>query len=224
MSSKCILGASRWVLIAALMIGAGFGGAGCRDGGKSQNGSGGANGQGDGSVDRPDSSGDGGGKRDMSSCGGATGHASTDLGQSCTCNSECGSGFCVDGVCCNSACTDKCMSCNLPGSEGTCGAVPDGVNPRDQSECAASAEASCGLDGTCNGMGGCRKHVLGTVCFAGTCDGDGMTNVNICDGEGACKPGPAASCFPYTCAGDKCLARCSTDKDSASRADTAGER
>ena len=41
--------------------------------------------------------------------------------------SDCGSGFCVDGICCNNACLGTCQSCNVTGSEGTC------VNPRSAS-------------------------------------------------------------------------------------------
>jgi hypothetical protein len=37
--------------------------------------------------------------------------------------SQCGTGFCVTGVCCNSACTDPSMRCNLPGQVGTCASV-----------------------------------------------------------------------------------------------------
>lgn len=40
----------------------------------------------------------------------------------CTLSSQCGSGYCVEGVCCNSACTDVPGggTCKQAGSEGTC--------------------------------------------------------------------------------------------------------
>lgn len=45
---------------------------------------------------------------------------------------QCGSGFCVDGVCCDSACggglATDCQACNLTGSLGSCGAVSDGTS------------------------------------------------------------------------------------------------
>src|SRR5262249_36193554 len=47
----------------------------------------------------------------------------------CTMASQCPTGFCVDGVCCNSACNGTCESCAVPGSLGTCTAVPDGTDP-----------------------------------------------------------------------------------------------
>src|SRR5688572_13924692 len=74
-------------------------------------------GGGDGAYDRPaggdagDSSGGGG------DGGGTPGHP---LGTSCLVGTECESGFCVDLVCCNRACTDACFTCALQGAVGTC--------------------------------------------------------------------------------------------------------
>jgi hypothetical protein len=46
------------------------------------------------------------------------------LGVSCGVGPECSSGFCVNGVCCGTACNSTeetaCSVCNLPGKEGTC--------------------------------------------------------------------------------------------------------
>ena len=41
-------------------------------------------------------------------------------GDSCTAAGVCGSGFCVDGVCCNNDCSALCHACNLTGARGTC--------------------------------------------------------------------------------------------------------
>src|SRR4051812_9849603 len=41
------------------------------------------------------------------------------LGAACTCASDCGSGFCVDGVCCNTTCEGLCRACNIAGTVGT---------------------------------------------------------------------------------------------------------
>jgi len=50
------------------------------------------------------------------------------LGQSCSAGTQCASTFCVDGVCCNVACTEPIRSCNLPGSVGLC-RLQSGVVP-----------------------------------------------------------------------------------------------
>ena len=44
-------------------------------------------------------------------------------GQPCTTPGQCQSMHCVDGVCCDTACTEADHICNLPGREGTCLAI-----------------------------------------------------------------------------------------------------
>jgi RHS repeat-associated protein len=88
---------------------------------------------------------------------------------SCTTNSQCSSGFCVSGVCCNTACNGGCGVCNLPGQVGTCSAASSGT------VCRAAAGA-CDVAETCNGTSlTCPTDGLApatTVCRAanGTCD------------------------------------------------------
>ena len=41
------------------------------------------------------------------------------LGGSCGCNAQCASGFCVEGVCCATACTGGCNTCSAAGSVRT---------------------------------------------------------------------------------------------------------
>ena len=55
------------------------------------------------------------------------------------------SGWCVDGVCCESACEDRCHACNLDGSAGSCAPLDRGVDP--SLECAGAE--------VCDGAGGC---------------------------------------------------------------------
>jgi hypothetical protein len=46
-------------------------------------------------------------------------------GTACGTNAECTSAFCVDGVCCNTACGAACQACNVAGSVGTCTATDE---------------------------------------------------------------------------------------------------
>ena len=41
-------------------------------------------------------------------------------GGSCATPSQCGTGFCANGVCCDTTCTGPLERCNLPGQVGTC--------------------------------------------------------------------------------------------------------
>lgn len=41
-------------------------------------------------------------------------------GSACTGGTQCNSGYCIDGVCCNTSCYETCKTCNLPGSVGVC--------------------------------------------------------------------------------------------------------
>ncbi|HEV3031161.1 MAG TPA: hypothetical protein VG319_05935 [Polyangia bacterium] len=120
-------------------------------------------------------------------------------GQTCDCASDCASGFCVDGVCCTTACTEACKTCAAAGSAGTCTFVVAGAMPRNDTACVAAAASTCGFDGTCDGAGGCRRHVAGTICHAGTCDGAAVIGALACDGLGRCKAGPTTICAPYSC-------------------------
>jgi MYXO-CTERM domain-containing protein len=82
------------------------------------------------------------------------------LGTACRGPDDCRLGMCVDGVCCDSPCTDTCEACDLSGSVGTCSIVPlgtpiDGFRPGCR-EC----ETAC--DGISRG---CSPKPTGTACF-----------------------------------------------------------
>ena len=131
-------------------------------------------------------------------------------GVACRMGSECRSGFCVDGVCCDQACTGTCLSCAVQGSVGSCVPADIGTDPRDQ--CADEGVTSCGRDGVCDGAGACRKYPSGAVCKAAACSGSTMTLVARCDGNGACTPAATQPCVPFTCDGTTgCHTTCTTD-------------
>jgi hypothetical protein len=134
------------------------------------------------------------------------------LGAACTISSDCQSAFCVDGVCCNSACSGACQACNTPGRAGMCSPIPAGM--QDPVFCPVTPASSCGTDGTCDGAGACRLSPPGTLCAPATCAGSVLTQARTCNGAGACQPGTAVSCAPFTCqAPQGCRTSCATSAD-----------
>jgi hypothetical protein len=133
------------------------------------------------------------------------------LGEACTSGAACLSGTCVDGVCCDTACAGTCQACNVGGAEGTCTALPGGMDPAD--ECALEPAASCGHDGSCDGAGACRLHATGLQCAAGTCVAGTETAPGRCDGKGTCVAGASRSCAPNVCASDSCAEACAGPAD-----------
>src|ERR1700679_2845346 len=95
----------RLATVAAVMGSAGFGGAGCGGGAQMRKIDGGTHpdtASGDGPTgDRP-----------------ATG--TVVVGQPCASGGQCATGFCFDGVCCQSDCSGVCQTCSAAGSVGTC--------------------------------------------------------------------------------------------------------
>jgi hypothetical protein len=123
-------------------------------------------------------------------------------GAACSISSQCSSGFCVDGVCCNSACNGLCQVCNLTGNLGSCAYIAANSDPSD--ECAGTG--TCG--GTCNGAGACQFPSLGLACVvpndgAGTCNGLGTCVPNTLLGNGlACTS--ASQCQSGYCVDGVC--------------------
>ncbi|HEY6475136.1 MAG TPA: hypothetical protein VI456_01060, partial [Polyangia bacterium] len=151
--------------------------------------------------------------------GGCGAHGRTkDNGLACGCSAECKSDTCVDGVCCDKACTGTCMTCALPTALGTCTMVPAGVKPSDPGQCPTDSQASCGRDGTCDGAGACRSYPSSTVCGPGNCNGASISGMLVCDGAGACQTGPLVICAPFACStsSNKCLTTCAGDQDCVS--------
>ena len=141
------------------------------------------------------------------------------IGAACSCNGQCASKFCVENVCCSSACTEGCQTCSAADSVGTCVKRPAGADPRKPSDCSAQPAATCGLDGKCDGSGACR-HFLGTTCVGGTCNGDAVVGAYACDGTGQCKPGVTMLCLPYTCdaASGDCFQKCTSNNQCSAQA------
>jgi hypothetical protein len=130
----------------------------------------------------------------------------------CTKSSDCASGFCADGVCCNVACQGACSACNQVGREGTCWPTDQGVvDPRGV--CKNEGASSCGHTGTCDGFGGCALYRAETICKSPSCSGDRLDTAGTCNGLGACRPPGVQACAPFRCSGGACDTKCATDAD-----------
>jgi hypothetical protein len=82
-------------------------------------------------------------------------------GAACGAGNECASGFCADGVCCNTACNGTCQACNLAGNVGKCSFLAAGTDPGD---------ADCpGATSVCNGAGACKTTQGGACAMSGDC-------------------------------------------------------
>jgi hypothetical protein len=137
-------------------------------------------------------------------------------GSCCSSNQDCNSGFCSDGVCCDTSCEGACVSCNVPTHLGTCSAIDaDMADPHGV--CTDQGAPSCGHDGTCDGLGGCRMYLKGTPCAAPTCTSVSVTT-GTCDGSGTCDVGQSISCYPYLCNPEtiSCQTACADRNDCSS--------
>ena len=93
-------------------------------------------------------------------------------GASCSAPADCMSGFCVDGVCCGTACDGECERCD-GSAPGTCAPVGDGMDPDD--ECGAIT---------------CQTEYIAT---GDVCSFREDATDSACDGAGACQ-GTSAAC------------------------------
>lgn len=108
----------------------------------------------------------------------------TKAGGSCGAGSECLSGFCADGVCCNSACNGDCARCDITGTEGTCTNVAQG----DQ-------VANCNGNNACDGMNGCKKK------NGQSCGTTGECASGFCPDENPMMGGTQGVCCDLACSG-----------------------
>lgn len=105
------------------------------------------------------------------------------LGDACGMDAECGTGFCVDSVCCNNACSrgapQRCSWCDFGAASarsGTCGAAPTSIVCR-------TARSGCDASETCDGVSTLcpadAPQPAGYVCrrMRGECD-----VAEVCDG------------------------------------------
>ncbi|HEY5090488.1 MAG TPA: hypothetical protein VIK30_11000, partial [Polyangia bacterium] len=119
--------------------------------------------------------------------GGAGGAGTAPVGTLCGAGVECASSYCVDGVCCSTACIGACRSCNQPSSNGICTGYAAGTD----------REIECTGGKTCDGNG---------ACGAPTASG-AKTDGELCGGAGECSSG---FCADGVCCDAACTNSCQT--------------
>ncbi len=100
-------------------------------------------------------------------------------GKACVQSSECGSSYCVDGVCCDRACDGACEACTsskkAAGADGVCGPSP--ADDTVDEACNQQELKTCGRSGLCDGQGHCALYPEGAAC---TPDGANACRQGIC--------------------------------------------
>jgi photosystem II stability/assembly factor-like uncharacterized protein len=144
-------------------------------------------------------------------------------GRPCTSGAECPTGFCVDGVCCNSACgggaTNDCQACSVAAGgavDGTCTLAVSGTICRP-------AAAVCDIAATCDGSSPtCPSNAF----VAPGAQPAGCDGTRACNGVGTCALASEqpcstnAQCASNSCVGNVCSlangATCTTGTDCGS--------
>jgi hypothetical protein len=148
---------------------------------------------------------------DGSSADGPPSSGNKPLGYGCSANPECASDFCVDGVCCESACDQQCFTCHLTGEFGTCAPQFAGDDLSASEPCTGAKTCTLDLSSSTSGceLKDLQKCSSDGECASGSCrtfyvdqDGDGYgtsSSLGLCD-EVSSGPPPGYS----TVSGDCC--------------------
>jgi FG-GAP repeat len=128
-------------------------------------------------------------------------------GASCEVATDCQSGHCVEGLCCDSPCAG-CFSCRAAdkqtGDDGECGPVKAGQRA-SSTTCLESSPESCGQTGACDGAGDCALYDAGTPCRAASCaNASTLKMARSCDGGGACGAAKTKTCGHLSCIAGSC--------------------
>jgi hypothetical protein len=147
------------------------------------------------------------------------GHAQTD----CTSPTQCASAFCVDGVCCDTACDGPQEQCNLPGERGTCVSTAAHC---EAARCAVQAaldqECPCSTATNHGKHVSCVAHVVNRLAKDGTVPTNCKGKIKRCAARSICgKPGTVTCQIPQlgtcdtttgTCVEDATIV-CTSDAD-----------
>lgn len=144
-----------------------------------------------------------------------------EIGAACAVPSQCPTGFCVDGVCCDSACeggAGDCQGCSVMAGalvDGRCALLVDESPCDDGGHCNGVEHCSAG---NCVGQLGDTCAAVGLVCDEATGACVEGANLIQCDGDHTLqKPdGSSADCSPYRCIGDgTCRGACTATAECA---------
>jgi MYXO-CTERM domain-containing protein len=106
-------------------------------------------------------------------------------GAACKSSTTCGSAFCVDGVCCDTACDTSCNGCvrAVTGkADGTCALALAGQDPHG--DCKDDGAPACKMDGLCDGKGDCETYAS-SRCTPNACKVDDDCTSGFC-ADGVC--------------------------------------
>ena len=123
--------------------------------------------------------------------------------------SQCASGYCVDGVCCETACAAACSACSnakTGAGDGLCRPVTAGTDP--DNECAADATPAAAKTARAMAPAPAGVYAAGTACTDESCSGSTDTPARNCDGAGTCLAATTASCGAYMCGATACATTC----------------
>lgn len=138
-------------------------------------------------------------------CGG-TQCAPCTQGKNCLATNDCLSAFCIDGVCCDSACDVVCAACNVPGFVGECAFVEkygEDMSYGAGEACTAAEGEACTGGGFCSGAVG-KTCAANADCASTRCtdsDNDGTKTCVKLTGESCVKH---ADCFSNNCLNGLC--------------------
>src|SRR5262249_38437751 len=128
-------------------------------------------------------------------------------GEPCILATQCVSGFCVDGVCCNSDCSGQCQACDITGGSGvgTCQTVSSGSPHGTRTACTGSGVCQ----GSCDGSSATACVYPTGQCSPQSCTGSTLKLAAFCSG-GTCPTPLTQDCAPTTCnsAGTGCIGSC----------------
>lgn len=133
-------------------------------------------------------------------------------GTSCSKDSDCTSGFCADGVCCDTACKGQCEACDVTGSVGTC-AVVAGEPHGTRTACEPGGTGVCAR--ACDGVdrSKCNFAAKTVVCADASCAAGSATAQSTCDGAGSCPTPAKTDCGAYACGDAVCKTSCGSNAD-----------